>query len=706
MNEHVFALDIGTQSVTGILLEKVQKEYKIIDFCVRHHQERSMLDGQIQNVVQVADVISEVKEQLEKNNGPLTKVCVAAAGRALKTIQTEKTIDINEQPITTEEEIKHLELSAVQQALVNLTEQNKNQFSHYHCVGYSLLHYKLDGEKIGSFIDQIGEKATVEIIATFLPKVVVESLIAALERANLTMEALTLEPIAAIHVLVPESMRRLNVALIDIGAGTSDIAISNNGTVIAYGMVPTAGDEITEAISDEYLLDFKVAEETKQQLVNTGQATIHDILGFESEITLEDVVPKIENSIDQLASLLAQEIRLLNGKAPQAVMLIGGGSLTPEIHTKIAEHLQLPSNRVAVRSIEAIQHLQHNEQLPTGPEFVTPIGIAISATQNPLHYLSVYVNDKITFMFETKQLTVGDALIQAGIDVNKYYGRIGLASIVTVNEKTVTLRGGYGELPKITVNDEEASVSSFIKSGDRIAIMKGQDGKHPELTIEDIIGDMRVVHFFFNQKSVSLTPKYIVNGKKATKDYIVQDKDDIIVEMPTTINEFLNNEQILISSDSFSVRVNNRKVDVSRGKTVIMMNGKPVTGLEIIKEADKLELVHPERVTVNSLLEQLDKQLWKTHTIFFNGEPVVLKQPQLIIQRQGEELNEESELKNGDELILTEKKTRQFIFQDVFRYIDINLTNTKGTYKLYRNNEATNFNEPIIEGDQLEIIWE
>src|SRR5699024_7168341 len=124
------------------------------------------------------------------------------------------------------EEINHLELSAVQQAQLQLVKENNNQFSHYHCVGFSVLHYYLDGDRIGSLVDQIGNEATVEIIATFLPKVVIESLLAALERSGLIMEALTLEPIAAIHVLIPTSMRRLNVALIDIGAGTSDIAIS------------------------------------------------------------------------------------------------------------------------------------------------------------------------------------------------------------------------------------------------------------------------------------------------------------------------------------------------------------------------------------------------------------------------------------------------------------------------------------------------
>ena len=99
------------------------------------------------------------------------------------------------------------------------------------------------------------------------------------------MQALTLEPIAAINVLIPPSMRRLNVALVDIGAGTSDIAMTDAGTVIAYGMVPIAGDEITEAISDQLLLDFPFAEKAKRELINQNVITVTDILGFETEIS-------------------------------------------------------------------------------------------------------------------------------------------------------------------------------------------------------------------------------------------------------------------------------------------------------------------------------------------------------------------------------------------------------------------------------------
>lgn len=450
MGETIFALDIGTRSVTGIILESLDNSFTVIDYYTKEHTERSMRDGQIHNVVAVAQVIQEVKEKLEEKADTIfTKTCVAAAGRSLKTVVASASITLHHQPITDTEVIKHIELTAVQNAQQTLAKQEKNNdYSNYYCVGYSVLNYKLDQTQIGSLIDQSGKEAAVEIIATFLPKVVVESLLAALKRADLDMEALTLEPIAAIHVLIPESMRRLNVALVDIGAGTSDIAITDRGTVVAYGMVPVAGDEITEAISDHYLLDFPEAEKTKRAIVNDGGFTVEDILGFESVITEEALAQDIAKTVDSLAESIAAEIVQLNAKVPRAVMLVGGGSLTPNLTTVLADKLDLPHNRVAIRGINAIPHL-HHDNIPTGPDFVTPIGIAIAAKENPVHYVSVTVNKQVIRLFEMKQLTIGDCLVQAGIKLNKLYGKPGLATIVTVNGKFVTLPGSFGEAPQI-----------------------------------------------------------------------------------------------------------------------------------------------------------------------------------------------------------------------------------------------------------------
>src|SRR5699024_11830461 len=114
---------------------------------------------------------------------------------------------------------------------------------------------------------------------------------------------------------------------------------------------------------------------------------------------------------------------------------------TPNIADQLAAYLNLPKNRVAIRGIDGVSVLDKDNQhvLPNGPDFVTPIGIAISATENPLHYTNVYVNNRLTLMFQTKNLTVDDCLDQAGIDINKYYVHIGSSHIVEVKRQNTSL---------------------------------------------------------------------------------------------------------------------------------------------------------------------------------------------------------------------------------------------------------------------------
>src|SRR5699024_11872933 len=102
-------------------------------------------------------------------------------------------------------------------------------------------------------------------------------------------------------------------------------------------------------------------------------------------------------------------------------MHIGGGSLTPYITDKIADQLKLPKNRVAIRDVEAIEHLNKTDRLPSGPDFVTPIGIAISAEEQPIHSDTVRINNQPLRIFEMKKMTVDDCCIEAGIDIRKLY---------------------------------------------------------------------------------------------------------------------------------------------------------------------------------------------------------------------------------------------------------------------------------------------
>lgn len=709
MTDTLFALDIGTRSIVGIILEKSDENYKIIDLLSQEHSERAMLDGQIHDVIAVAKVINQIKNKLAEKHGPLKRVSVAAAGRALKTQKATASIEIKGKPIISHEDILHLEYSAVQEAQNRVAEKN-TLHSTYYCVGYSILYYRLDGQEIGNLIDQSGEEASVEIIATFLPKVVVESLLAALKRADLEMHALTLEPIAAINVLIPSTMRRLNVALVDIGAGTSDIALTDSGTVIAYGMVPIAGDEITEAISDYLLLDFPLAEATKRKLINHDVVTVTDILGFETEISKDEIIMHIKPALERLAQAISDEILALNnGKSPKAVMLVGGGSQTPLLPQLIASRLNLPENRVAIRGIDAIQNVAFDNGLYQGPELVTPIGIAIAADNSPIQYLSVSVNGQPIRLFDMEQTNISDCLLTANIKLNKLYGKPGMAKIIHFNGKQITIPGQHGTKPKIRLNGVEVSLDHTVKNEDVIEVTQGEDGKPAVLSIYNLIDNIPKKTVLINNRQYTVEAVISHNGSVVSENESLEDHDEVTCFIPETIEDLLKALQLsnlLQYLEPFSISLNGITQSIPFIKATLLKNKIEAKPGYSFDEGDHLEILPFKPVKLSDLAEALSIPLAYSIPITFNGKSVILSKSLAEFYRQDVQLNEEDLIEPGDQITYVQHKMEPFIFQDLFRYVDIDLPqNTTSRFMLIKNDKETTFFDTITAGDNLQIQW-
>ena len=88
--DNVFGLDIGTRNVIGTVGYKNEDDqFIVVAQDIKEHETRAMLDGQIHDIGRVAKTLNAVKTELEQQIGqPLTEVCIAAAGRVLKTVTT------------------------------------------------------------------------------------------------------------------------------------------------------------------------------------------------------------------------------------------------------------------------------------------------------------------------------------------------------------------------------------------------------------------------------------------------------------------------------------------------------------------------------------------------------------------------------------------------------------------------------------------
>ncbi|MDD2433559.1 MAG: cell division protein, partial [Clostridia bacterium] len=197
MPENVFVLDIGTRSVVALWASLQEGEMVVEHLISREHQTRAMLDGQIHHVEEVVRIVEELVREMEQVTGrELKKVAVAAAGRTLETVKGSAKIVHPVSTVFTKEEILSLELQAVQEAQSVLPKNQENVplSLQYYCVGYSIVEERLDQVKLGSLVGQRGEEAQIEIIATFLPRMVVDSLQIAVEKVGLEIASITLEP--------------------------------------------------------------------------------------------------------------------------------------------------------------------------------------------------------------------------------------------------------------------------------------------------------------------------------------------------------------------------------------------------------------------------------------------------------------------------------------------------------------------------------
>lgn len=707
----IFALDIGTRTVVGLVGIKEGDKLKIIAAEVNEHKNRAMLDGQIHDISLVADIVSDVKEKLENRLGvKLKKVAIAAAGRVLKTyaVRVEREFDTSKE--ITQDIISSIELEGVQNAQAELeSEQKENEKTVFYCVGYSIISYYLNGYVISSLLGHKGKSAGVEVLATFLPHVVIDSLYTVMNRVGLEVTNLTLEPIAAINVCIPPNLRLLNLALVDIGAGTSDIAITKDGAVIGYSMAPIAGDEITEKIAHQYLVDFNTAESIKLKLDDKNESIVEfiNVLGNKCVVEKKEIYKTIAESVNLLGQTIADRILEYNRKAPNAVFCVGGGSQIKGLTEAIGDKLGIPHDRVVVRGRDFVQSVKFSGKKLAGPEAITPMGIAVNAMQSmPADFLSVTLNDKKIRLFNTKKLTVADALILDGFDPKHLIGRTGKSISYELNGEKKIIRGEHGKPAEIKVNGSAASMDTQLNPGDKIDITVAADGVSAKLSLSDLV-DISQRKITYNNLKVDITPTVTINGKAVTEDLAIKDGDKIKVIDIKTVSDFADSVKIDIAKGS--AVVNGTEVGhnylLKDGNTVEFKDYKPRDNYDkdAIKTvpydtamsdntADTLKGKDSEEEIYKDLYEDNGDAVQKMDN--YNDVPYIKSGRAISVSI------------NGKKVKLGSNKN-EYYFIDIFNSYKVDTTQLRaGTVKLKLNGRPAAYTDRIENGDNIEVVWE
>lgn len=739
----VFGLDIGTRNVVGTVGYKDGNQFIVVAQYVKQHETRSMLDGQIHDIGRVGKTIEAVKKQLEEQTGvTLSEVCIAAAGRVLKTVTTSVAFEYEEESVVTGEDIHTLDLLGIEHAQEILKEKNDTKYKFY-CVGYSVVKYYLNDEV---FSNLEGHKATMiseDVIVTFLPEDVVDGLYAAVGMAGLSVANLTLEPIAAINVAIPENYRLLNIGLVDVGAGTSDISITKDGSIVAYGMIPFAGDEITELIVQNYLVDFKTAEHIKLASGMDSQVTYEDIMSITHTIPSEDVWKLTEPVVDKITTDVADKIKELNGDQPvSATFVVGGGGKIHGFTEMLAEKLGLPSERVALRGEEVLQEVVfEQEDIKKDPLLVTPIGICLNYYDQRNNFIMVRFNGERIRLYDNNKLTIVDAALQAGFPNDELFPKRGKEINFTVNGVARIARGEAGESAIVTMNDKIVSINTPLEPNSEIVIEPSTCGEDAHCTIENL-GEYTQSSIIFqvNDKKIRC-PKFVeVNGSLEPPNYQIQENDVIETRSFYTVGQVAEFMDVELDPDK-EIFVNNRLADrntlVYENFTiewsVLSFASASATGKKIeYVEDDKEDVAIPFSKSIRSYEQNLEEEQGTEHGW---DEEENLSQEQSESEEQ--DLAQEENRNTGDSATnpddfaeettnVVENETpqgvklsvwinnepfemsgkKEYIFVDIFNFYPFDLTASRGRAIVTKiNGQNAQFAEPLNEGDRIEIYW-
>ena len=732
---NVFGLDIGTRNVVGTVgYQTDDKEFVVTAQYVREHETRAMLDGQIHDIGRVAKTIKEVKDELEKQTGqPLEEVCIAAAGRVLKTVTTHVEYEYAQESVVTGEDVHTLNLLGIEKAQEALKEVNDTSYKFY-CVGYSTVKFFLNDEVFISLEGHKANKIGEDIIVTFLPEDVVDGLYAAVGQAGLSVANMTLEPIAAINVAIPENYRMLNIALVDVGAGTSDISITRDGSIIAYGMIPHAGDELTEVIVQHFLVDFNMAESIKLQSTTSDTVTYKDIMSIEHTIPAQDVWDVAAPVVDNIAQEVSAKIRELNGdKTVSACFVVGGGGKIHGFTEKLAEDLDLPEERVALRGEEVLGDVTfEQEDIKKDPLLVTPIGICLNYYDQRNNFIMVRFNGERIKLYDNNRLTIVDAALQAGFPNDELFPKRGTPINFTVNGVARLVRGEAGEGAVVTMNGKPASINTPLEPNSEIVIEPSTAGEAAEYKISQLDEyNHSVITFVINGRKVSC-PRFVqVNGRLEPEDYSIRENDvietrnyytvrqiaqfmDLVIDTDQMI--FVNNEEADLDTlvyENFSVEWKTDEYGVARidNNTYNDSQESDSDDASVLAEQDA-NSTESDNTVARTSEQMMNQVLDELHDDFAKeAEASAVPENELPKNDIQEEIHEEDSsentvtvIVNGEPVELSGKDT--YIFVDIFTHISFDLQAGKGrAIATVINGRDAQFSEELHEGDKIELYW-
>lgn len=357
--QYIVGLDIGTEYVKALIGKVVDDGIEIIGVGRQHQALSDMQAGAIADIGRVVQNCDTALAQAEEQAGVSARAAVIGiAGELVKGMTTtvrvkrkdpEKALDLPE----VERIIKLVQERAAAKAKQQMVWELGGKDVDVRLVNSALVGIEIDGYKVTSPVGFQGRDVVVQLYTAFAPLIHIGALERTAQQLDLDLLAVAAEPFAVSRsVIGDDTSASMSAILMDIGGGTTDIAVVNEGGVQGTKMFGIGGRAFTRSIERSLGVEFEEAEELKLE-ISTGHLTQR-----ETAATLGAVQKTLDVWVSGVELALGEFDKL--DHLPHRVLLCGGGSSLDPLMDKLETtdwYKQLPFTRKPI-----VQHI-HPEQV-------------------------------------------------------------------------------------------------------------------------------------------------------------------------------------------------------------------------------------------------------------------------------------------------------------------------------------------------------
>jgi len=304
----IVGIDIGTSKVLAIVGEiGVDGELEVIG--VGHHPARGLRKGVVANIESTVQSIQRAVEEAELMAGcQIYSVFAGIAGAHINSFNSHGVVAIKDDEVTPSD------IERVIEAAKAMAIPNDQRILHV-----MPQDFVIDGQDgIREPVGMCGVRMEAKVHMITGAVSAAQNIVKCIRRCGLEVDDIILEQIASSESVLTEDERELGVCMIDIGGGTTDIAIFTEGAIRHTAVIPIAGDQVTNDIAVAFHTPTPAAEELKKkhgctlvQLVDETQVIETPSMGGRPPrmLSRQNLAEVIEPRIEELLMLVQAELR-------------------------------------------------------------------------------------------------------------------------------------------------------------------------------------------------------------------------------------------------------------------------------------------------------------------------------------------------------------------------------------------------------------